>query len=72
VDAPPYDPSTVNNLVDSVLAKDVVAVPEVSHDVTPFISDPPITPVTQDDVSPNPVKENPTVFSISTPLKSTK
>jgi len=72
VDAPPYDPGAVNNLIDSALAKDVVAVPEVSHNVTPSISDPPITPVTQDDVSPNLVKENPTVSSISTPLKSTE
>ena len=69
IDAPPYDPGAVNNLVDSALAKNVVAVPEVSHNVTPSISDPPITPVTQDNVSFNPVKENPTVSSIFTPPK---
>jgi len=46
VDAPPYDPGAINNLVDNVLTKDVVAVLEVSHNVTPSIPDPSVTPVT--------------------------
>jgi len=65
VDAPPYDPSTINNLVDNALTKDAVAVPEMSHDVTPSIPDPSITSVTQGDISPSPVEEDPAFSSTS-------
>ena len=72
VNAPPYDPGAVNNLVDSTLTKNVVAVPELSYDVTLSISNPSIVPITQDDISSNPIEEDP-LFSPIFPLsKSTK
>ena len=72
VDAPPYDPGAINNLVDNALIKDMVAVLEVSYDVTPSIPDLSVAPVTQGDISPNPVEEDP-AFSPTSPLpKSTK
>jgi len=72
VDAPPYDPSAINNLVDNALTKDVVAVPEVSHNVTPSIPNLSVTPVTQGNISPNPVEEDPAFSPTSPPPKSTK
>ena len=41
-----YNSGAINNLVDNTLTKDVVAVLEVSHDVTPSIPDPSVAPVT--------------------------
>jgi len=72
VDAPPYDPGAINILVDNTLTKDVVAVLEVSHNVTPSIPDPSIAPVTQGDTSSNPVEENPVFSPTFPPKKSTK
>ena len=46
VGALPYNPGAINNLVNNILTKDVVVVPEVSHDVTPSIPDLSVAPVT--------------------------
>jgi len=46
VDALPYNPGAIDNLVDNALTKDMVAVPEVSHNVTLSIPDPSVAPVT--------------------------
>ena len=46
VGALPYNPGAINNLVNNVLTKDVVVVPEVSYDVTPSIPDLSVAPVT--------------------------
>jgi len=40
-----YDPGTVNNLVDSALVKDVVAILEVNYNITSPISNPSIAPM---------------------------
>jgi len=59
-------------LVDNALTKDVVAVPEMSHNVTSPIPDLSVVSITQGDISPSPIKENPVFSAIFPPQKSTK